>query len=45
VPDFVNAKINGKPVTDVIKDQKWLEEEFTPTVQKARQIDGGHHIA
>lgn len=34
VPDFVNAKINGKPVTDIIKDRKWLEEEFTQTVQK-----------
>ncbi|KAI5080783.1 hypothetical protein GOP47_0003966 [Adiantum capillus-veneris] len=34
VPDFVNAKINGKPVTDIIKDKKWLEEEFTQTVQK-----------
>eukprot|EP00250_Pteridium_aquilinum_P013386 c21311_g1_i1 orf=368-1744(+) len=34
VPDFVNAKINGKLVTDVIKDKKWLEEEFTQTVQK-----------
>lgn len=33
VPDFVNAKINGKPVTEVIKDKKWLEEEFTQTVQ------------
>ncbi|KAH7351750.1 hypothetical protein KP509_19G013200 [Ceratopteris richardii] len=34
VPDFVNAKIHGKPVTEVIKDKKWLEEEFTETVQK-----------
>ncbi|MCO5596668.1 hypothetical protein L7F22_050736 [Adiantum nelumboides] len=34
VPDFVNAKINGKPVTDIIKDKKWLEEEFTQTIQK-----------
>src|SRR5690349_22289263 len=23
-PDFYNAKINGKPVTDVIKDENWL---------------------
>ncbi|KAL6573473.1 Malate dehydrogenase, cytoplasmic [Orobanche hederae] len=34
VPDFLNAKINGLPVKDVIKDTKWLEEEFTEKVQK-----------
>ncbi|KAJ4829840.1 hypothetical protein Tsubulata_016553 [Turnera subulata] len=34
VPDFLNARINGVPVTEVIKDRKWLEEEFTETVQK-----------
>ena len=34
VPDFENAKINGKPVTDVIKDRTWLETEFFTTVQK-----------
>lgn len=34
VPDFENAKINGKPVTDVIKDRKWLETDFFTTVQK-----------
>nr|CAA58776.1 NADP-dependent malate dehydrogenase [Selaginella martensii] len=33
VPDFVNAKINGRPVKEVINDHKWLEEEFTLTVQ------------
>jgi len=33
VPDFLNAKINGKPATEVITDRKWLEEEFTPRVQ------------
>src|SRR5437870_3015041 len=27
-PDFYNAKINGKPVTDVIKDENWLKTEF-----------------
>ena len=32
-PDFFNAKIDGKPVTDVIDDQSWLEETFIPTVQ------------
>uniref|UniRef100_A0A2P2JL60 Malate dehydrogenase [NADP], chloroplastic n=1 Tax=Rhizophora mucronata TaxID=61149 RepID=A0A2P2JL60_RHIMU len=34
VPDFLNARINGLPVKEVIKDHKWLEEEFTEMVQK-----------
>uniref|UniRef100_A0A221C784 Malate dehydrogenase [NADP], chloroplastic n=1 Tax=Amaranthus tricolor TaxID=29722 RepID=A0A221C784_AMATR len=34
VPDFLNAKIDGKPVKEVIKDQRWLEEEFTEKIQK-----------
>jgi malate dehydrogenase len=34
VPDFVNARIFGKPVLDVIKDRKWLEDDFVPQVQK-----------
>ncbi|KAG6503761.1 malate dehydrogenase [NADP] 1, chloroplastic-like [Zingiber officinale] len=34
VPDFLNAKINGMPVTEVITDIKWLKEEFTERVQK-----------
>ncbi|KAF8039129.1 hypothetical protein BT93_B1623 [Corymbia citriodora subsp. variegata] len=34
VPDFLNAKINGLPVKEVITDHKWLEEEFTEKVQK-----------
>lgn len=34
VPDFVHARIQGKPATDVIKDRKWLEEEFISQVQK-----------
>lgn len=33
VPDFLNAKINGLPVKEVIKDTQWLEEEFTQKVQ------------
>ncbi len=33
-PDFYNAKINGKPVTDVIKDEAWLKGEFIATVQQ-----------
>lgn len=34
VPDFINAKIQGKPALDVIKDRKWCEEEFLPKVQQ-----------
>ncbi|KAG0453117.1 hypothetical protein HPP92_025781 [Vanilla planifolia] len=34
VPDFLNAKINGIPVKEVITDRKWLEQEFTERVQK-----------
>ncbi|XP_073036977.1 malate dehydrogenase [NADP], chloroplastic-like isoform X2 [Primulina eburnea] len=34
VPDFLNAKIDGLPVKEVVKDTKWLEEEFTEKVQK-----------
>jgi malate dehydrogenase len=33
-PDFTNAKISGKPVTDVITDKAWLEGEFITTVQQ-----------
>lgn len=33
-PDFYNAKIAGKPVTDVIKDEQWLKNEFIPLVQQ-----------
>lgn len=33
-PDFYHAKINGKPVTDVITDLNWLQNEFIPIVQK-----------
>jgi malate dehydrogenase len=32
-PDFTNATINGKPVTEVI-DRDWLEGEFLKTVQQ-----------
>jgi malate dehydrogenase (NADP+) len=32
VPDFVNARIGGRPAIDVIQDMKWFREEFTPTV-------------
>ena len=33
-PDFFNARIEGKPVTNVITDRPWLEGPFITTVQK-----------
>ncbi len=33
-PDAENARINGKPVFDVIDDHEWLRGEFITTVQK-----------
>lgn len=33
-PDFFNAKIDGKPVTDIITDSAWLEGDFISTIQK-----------
>jgi malate dehydrogenase len=33
-PDFTNAKIGGKPVTEVISDHDWLKGEFIATVQQ-----------
>lgn len=33
-PDFYHAKINGKPVTDVITDLDWLQKDFISIVQK-----------
>lgn len=38
VPDFLNARIDGLPVKEVIKDHKWLEEEFTEKVQKVKFV-------
>lgn len=34
VPDYFNAKIDGKPALEVIENGKWLEEEFIPKVQQ-----------
>lgn len=34
VPDFYNAKIKGKPVTEIISDTNWLENEFIGSIQK-----------
>ena len=33
-PDFHNAKIGGKAVTEVIDDTDWLQDEFIATVQQ-----------
>jgi malate dehydrogenase len=33
-PDFFNARIEGKPATDVIADQSWLENDFIKAVQQ-----------
>jgi malate dehydrogenase len=33
-PDFIHAKINGKPATEVIKDEAWLKGEFISSVQQ-----------
>lgn len=33
-PDFFNAKVNGKPVTEVISDHEWLKGDFLKTVQQ-----------
>src|SRR5260370_3146539 len=32
-PDFTNAKIKGKPATEVITDRAWLETVFVPQCQ------------
>lgn len=33
-PDFYNAKIKNKPLTEVITDIDWLENTFVPLIQK-----------
>lgn len=33
-PDFYHAKINGKPVPEVITDVHWLQDDFIPIIQK-----------
>src|SRR5438552_3999470 len=32
-PDFTNARIGGKPATEVITDRSWLEKTFVPQCQ------------
>jgi malate dehydrogenase len=34
VPDFLNARVQGKKLLDVVKDRAWLEGEFFSQVQK-----------
>lgn len=33
-PDFVRAKVGGKPATEAIADRAWLEGDFIKTVQQ-----------
>ncbi len=33
-PDFYNAKIDGHPANEVIRDEQWLKTEFIATVQQ-----------
>jgi malate dehydrogenase len=33
-PDFSNARIHGKPATDVISDQAWFKDTFLPVIQQ-----------
>jgi malate dehydrogenase len=33
-PDFYNAKIDGKPVLEAIKDEQWLQNDYIPSVAK-----------
>jgi malate dehydrogenase len=33
-PDFFNAKINGRPVPDVIGHREWLEKDFIGIIQQ-----------
>ena len=33
-PDIFHAEINGRNAAEVVDDQKWIEEDFIPTVAK-----------
>lgn len=33
-PDFENARIGGRPVTEVIADRAWLQDDFVQAVQQ-----------
>ena len=43
-PDFFNAKIQGRPVPDVISHREWLEKDFISTVQQRGQRRGQHGL-
>lgn len=34
VPDFEHVRISGKPIADVITDNKWLQQEFIDCIQQ-----------
>jgi malate dehydrogenase len=33
-PDVFHAEVGGRPVTEVVNDQAWVEKEFIPAVQQ-----------
>ena len=33
-PDLSHAEVDGKPATELVTEQEWIEDEFIPTVQK-----------
>ena len=33
-PDIFHAKVNGRNAAELVGDQRWLEEDFIPTIQK-----------
>jgi malate dehydrogenase len=33
-PDIFHATVGGRPAAEVVDDQRWLEEDFIPTVAK-----------
>lgn len=33
-PDLTHATVKGEPVTELLKDREWVEEDFIPTVAK-----------
>ena len=33
-PDLTHATVKGAPVTDILADRAWVEEDFIPTVAK-----------
>lgn len=34
VPDFMHARLKGKPTEEIIQDRRWLEQDFIQLVQK-----------